>query len=68
MIELLRAAPVLAVAVIVTDPLPVPPVDDRLTHERFSDAVQAQFEIEAVTDTELVPPLEVKLQLVGEML
>ena len=67
MIEPLLTTPVLAVAVMVTVPLPVPLVGDRVTQSRLSDAVQAQLELEAVTDTELVPPLEVKLPLVGEM-
>ncbi len=67
-IEPLLAAPVFAVAVIVTDPLPVPLDGDRLTQSRLSDAVQAQLVLDAVTETELVPPLEVKLPLEGEML
>ena len=64
----LRAAPVLVMAVIVTILLPVPLVGDKLTQERFSDEVHEQVELEAVTDTELVPPLEVKLPLLGKML
>ena len=64
----LRASPVLAVAVIVTVWLPVPLVDDRLTQERLSEAVQAQVDLEAVTETEVLPPLEAKLPLEGEML
>ena len=67
-IEPVLAAPVLAATVTVTDPLPVPLVGDRLTQSRLSDAVQAQLEFEAVTDTEMVPPLKVKLPLEGEML
>ena len=68
MTEPLLAAPVLASTVTVTDPLPVPLVGDWLTQSRLSDAVQTQLEYDAVTDTELVPPLEVKLPLEGEML
>jgi len=68
-IEPLRAAPLLAVAVMVTVPLPVPLVGgDRLTQERLSETVQEQLELDAVTKTELVPPLEVKLLLEEEML
>jgi len=64
----LLAAPVLAVAVTEIAPLPVPLVDDKFTQSRLSDAVQAQLELEAITDTELVPPLAVKLPLEGVML
>ena len=67
-IEPLLAAPVLAVAVTEIAPLPVPLVDDKFTQSRLSEAVQAQLLLEAVTETELVPPLEVKLPLLGEML
>ena len=66
--EPLLAASVLASTVTEIAPLPDPLVDDRLTQERLSEAVHAQLEVEAVTDTELVPPLEVKLPLLGEML
>jgi hypothetical protein len=48
----LRAAPVFAATVIVTLPLPIPLVGDRLTQERLSDALQEQLELEAVTTTE----------------
>ena len=64
-IEPLLAAPVLANTVTLTVPLPVPPVGDRLTQLRVSDAVQAQLVLEAETETELVPPLAVKLPLEG---
>ena len=67
-IEPLLAAPVLAVTVIVTDPLPVPLDGDRLTQSRLSDAVQAQLKVEGVTETELVPLPAVKLPLPGEIL
>ena len=68
MTDPLLAHPVLAATVIVTVLFPVPLVGDRVTQERFSDVVQEQLELEAETDTELVPPLEVKLPLEGEML
>jgi len=67
-IEPLLAAPVFAEAVSVTVPLPDPLDGDRLTQERLSVAVHAQVELEAVTETELVPPLELKLPLVEEVL
>ncbi len=60
--------PVLAATVIVTDPLSIPLVGERLTQERFSDVVHAQLELVTFTETELVPPLEEKFSLVGEML
>jgi hypothetical protein len=54
----LREELVFAETLTVTDPFPVPLVGDRLTQERLSDVVQEQLELEAVTETELVPPLE----------
>ena len=67
-IEPLLAAPVFAVTIIVTVPVPVPPVVDRLTQERLSDAVQAQMGLEVETNTVVVPPLGVKEPLAEEML
>ncbi len=67
MTEPLRAEPVFAVTDTVTLPLPVPLVGDRLTQSRLSAVVQEQFELEAVTVTEVFPPPDVKLPLVGEM-
>ena len=67
-IEPVLAVPVLAVVVIVTDPFSVPLVGDKLTQSRLSGAVQAQVELKAVTNTELLPLLEVKLLLVGVIL
>jgi hypothetical protein len=64
----LLAAPVLADTVTEIAPLPDPLVDDKLTQERFSEAVQAQLDVVAVTEIILVPPLEVKLPREGEML
>ena len=49
-------------------PVPVPVVDDRLTQDSVSEAVQVQLEVGAVTEIKLVPPLEAKLPLVDEML
>ena len=60
--------PVLAGAVIVTALLPVPLVGDRVTQERLSEAVQEQLELDTVTKTERVPPLEVNFPLEEEML
>ena len=67
-IEPLLAAPVFAVTVIVTVPVPVPPVVDRLSQERLSDAVQAQLGLEVETNTVVVPPLDVKEPLEEEIL
>ena len=67
-IEPLRAIPVFSVTDIVTVPLPVPLVGERLTQERLSDVVQEQLELEAVTDTVSAPAPAGKLPLVGEML
>ena len=64
----LLALPVLAATVTVTVPVPVPPVVDRLTHERLSEAVQAQFELEALTKIVVAPPLEVKVSFDDDML
>ncbi len=63
----LRAEPALAVTDIVTFPLPVRPMGDKLTQDRLSDAVQKQCEPEAVTVTEALWLLDEKLPLVGEM-
>ncbi len=63
-----RAEPALAVTDIVTFPLPVPLAGDRVTQDRLLDVVQAQLEIDAVTETELLPLLDEKLPPVGEIL
>ncbi len=68
MTEPLLAAPVVGFTDTVTLRLPVPLVGDRLIQERFSEVVQEQLELEAVTETVLIPPLDVKLPLVGEIL
>jgi len=68
MAEPLLAAPVLASTVTEIAPVPVPVVDERLTQDSVSEAVHAQLEVVAVTETMLVPPLEAKLPLEGEML
>ena len=66
--EPLLAATVLASTVTEIAPVPAPLVDDRLTQERLSEAVHTQLEVVAVIEIIPVPPLEVKLLLVGEML
>ncbi len=68
MIEQLRSVPVFAVTDIVTLPLSVPLVGERLTQDKLSDVVHEQLELDAVTDTDLLPLPEVKLPLEGEML
>jgi hypothetical protein len=65
--EPLRAAPLLGSTDTVTDPLPVPLVGDSLTQERLSDVVQVQPELDASTDTVLLPLPDPKLPLVGDM-
>jgi hypothetical protein len=66
--EPVLVVPVFSVAIIVTEPDPVPLVGDRVIQSGLSEADQEQLEFEAVTDTERLPPLESKLPLVGEML
>lgn len=67
MTEPLLAAPVLAVTVKDTDPLPVRLVGELFTQDRLFDVVQGQLELDAVTETEPVPPFDVKLPLVGDI-
>ncbi len=67
-IEPLRAAPLFELTDIVTLPLPVPLVGDTVTQDRLFDVVQEQFELDVITETVLVPPLEEKLPLLGDML
>jgi hypothetical protein len=62
------ALSVFASTVIVTVPLPIPLVGDRLTQSRLSDAVHSQLELEAFIKTVMVPPLEAKVLLDDEML
>jgi hypothetical protein len=66
--EPLRASPVLGSTDTVTLPLPVPVAEDKLTQDRLSDVVQVQFELEGVTDIDLLSPSAEKLPLVGEIL
>jgi hypothetical protein len=60
--------PVLTAIDIVTFLLPVPLEEDKLTQSRLFDVVQEQFEPDAEIETVLLPALEEKLPLVGEML
>ena len=66
--EPLRAAPVLAETVIVTDLLPIPLVGERLIQPKLSNVVQLQLEFDVVTKTDSLPPFGVKLPSVEDML
>ncbi|SRR6266536_5165453 len=64
----LRALPVLAAAVTLTDPLPVPLAGLTVAHPAGDDAVQVQDGLLAVTDTLAVPPAAEKFVEAGSML